>query len=136
MNMTDEELADIQQDLAVYDEFHRGGAAFWGAGLRRFQNMYPNVPTFGLYATAIRYLDNQRDMADERLDGNVASEMTLSESIVRGILNPLKYTLSASKRKQRLTAEQVRRLEGIGMVWDKRSSGRIAVGRDLASAAV
>lgn len=39
-------------------------------------------------------------------------------------------------RKQRLTAEQVRRLEGIGIVWDKRSGGGIAVSRDLASAAV
>ena len=116
----------------MYDEFHRGGAAFWGARLRRFQNMYPKVPTLGLSATAIRYLDNQRDMEDELLDSNVASEMTLGESIVRGILNPLKYALSASKRKQRLREEQVRRLEGIGMVWDKRS----AAGRELANAAV
>ena len=94
MNMTDEELADIQPDLAVYDEFHRGGAALWGTGLQRFRDMYPNVPTLGLSATAIRYLDNQRDMADELFDGNVASEMTLGESIVRGILTPPKYVLS------------------------------------------
>ena len=94
MNMTDGELADIQPDLAVYDEFHRGGAALWGAGLQRFRDTYPNVPTLGLSATAIRYLDNQRDMANELFDGNVASEMTLGESIVRGILNPPKYVLS------------------------------------------
>ena len=38
-------------------------------------------------ATNIRYLDNRRDMADELFDGNVASEMTLGEAIVCGILN-------------------------------------------------
>ena len=33
-------------------------------------------------------------MADELFDGNIASEMTLGEAIVRGILNPPKYVLS------------------------------------------
>ena len=33
-------------------------------------------------------------MSDELFDGNVASEMTLGEAIVRGILNPPKYVLS------------------------------------------
>ncbi len=42
----------------------------------------------------IRYLDNQRNMAEELFDGNIASEMTLGEAIVRGILNPPKYVLS------------------------------------------
>ena len=55
---------------------------------------FPTVPVLGLSATNIRYLDNQRDMADELFDGNVASEMTLGEAIVRGILNPPKYVLS------------------------------------------
>ncbi len=48
----------------------------------------------GLSATAIRYLDNQRNMAQELFDGHIASEMTLGEAIVRGILNPPKYVLS------------------------------------------
>ena len=48
----------------------------------------------GLSATNVRYLDNQRDMADELFDGCIASEMTLGEAIVRGILNPPKYVLS------------------------------------------
>ena len=56
----------------------------------------------GLSATAIRYLDNQRDMADELFDGNVASEMTLGEAIVRGILNPPKYVLSVFSYKKDL----------------------------------
>ena len=63
---------------------------------------YPDVPVLGLSATAIRYLDNQRDMTDELFDGNVASEMTLGEAIVRGILAPPKYILSILSYQQDL----------------------------------
>ena len=48
----------------------------------------------GLSATNIRYLDNQWDIADELFDGNIASQISLGEAIVRGILNPPKYVLS------------------------------------------
>jgi len=50
---------------------------------------YPNVPVLGLSATAIRYLDKQRDMSDELFDGNIVSQMTLGDEIVHGILNPI-----------------------------------------------
>ena len=53
------------------------------------------IPILGLSATAIRYLDNQRDMADELFGGNIASEITLGEAIVRGILRAPKYVLTA-----------------------------------------
>lgn len=56
--------------------------------------MYSKSKVLGLSATAIRYLDNQRNMVDEIFEGNIASEMTLGEAIVRGILNPPKYVLS------------------------------------------
>ena len=94
MLQTDEELDGLKPDLAVYDEYHRGGASCWQVGIERLTKMYPDVPTLGLSATNIRYLDNQRDMADELFDGNIASEMTLGEAIVRGILDPPKYVLS------------------------------------------
>ena len=42
-----------------------------------------------LSATNIRYLDNQRNMAEELFEGNIASEMTLGEAIVREILPEL-----------------------------------------------
>jgi superfamily II DNA or RNA helicase len=91
MNMSEEEISEIQPQLAVFDEFHRAGATLWSLGVRRFLKLFPDVPILGLTATAIRYLDNRRDMADELFDGNVASEMTLGEAIVRGILHPPKY---------------------------------------------
>ena len=94
MLMTDSELTDIKPDYIVLDEFHRCGAEMWGDGVDRLLSMYPDTPILGLSATAIRYLDNQRNMADELFDGNIASEMTLGEAIVRGILNPPKYVMS------------------------------------------
>ena len=94
MLMEPEEIANIAPDLIVVDEFHRVGAAEWGAGFDRLINSYPNVPILGLSATAIRYLDNNRNMADEIFDGNIASEITLGEAIVRGILKAPKYILS------------------------------------------
>ena len=94
MNRDPEEILQIRPDYIVLDEFHRCGAEMWGQGVQRLLSVFPDVPVLGLSATAIRYLDNQRDMADELFHGNVASEMTLGEAIVRGILNPPKYVLS------------------------------------------
>jgi len=94
MNMTEDELLLIRPDYIILDEFHRAGAEQWQKGVERLLELYKDVPILGLSATNIRYLDNQRDMAAELFDGNVASEMTLGEAIVRGILNPPKYVLS------------------------------------------
>ena len=94
MNLTDSEIAEIQPDYIVLDEFHRAGAEEWGKGVQKLLKYYDNRPILGLSATNVRYLDNQRDMADELFDGNIASYMTLGEAIVRGILNAPKYVLS------------------------------------------
>ena len=85
MIMSEDELLNIRPDFIVIDEFHRCGAEMWGQGVERLLNLFPEARILGLSATAIRYLDNQRDMSDELFDGNVASEMTLGEAIVRGI---------------------------------------------------
>lgn len=63
--------------------------------MERLLSAYHGTPILGLSATAIRYLDNQRNMTDEFFDGNIASEISLGEAIVRGILAPPKYVLSA-----------------------------------------
>lgn len=69
-------LEEIRPDYIVLDEFHRCGAQMWGGGVQKLLAMYPQAAVLGLSATNIRYLDNQRDMADELFDGNIASEMT------------------------------------------------------------
>lgn len=94
MNLSESELDGIHPDYIVLDEFHRCGAQEWGRGVERLLNLYENTPVLGLSATAIRYLDNQRNMANELFGANIAAEMTLGEAIVRGILSAPKYVLS------------------------------------------
>ena len=94
MNMDETSIAEIHPDYIILDEFHRCGAEMWGQGVQALLDEYKDVPLLGMSATAVRYLDNQRDMAEELFSGNIASEMTLGEAIVRGILNPPTYIVS------------------------------------------
>lgn len=94
MGMSKEEIQAIHPDYIVLDEYHRAGATYWQKGVEQLLFTYSDIPILGLSATNIRYLDNQRDMAQELFDGNIASQMSLGEAIVRGILNPPKYVLS------------------------------------------
>lgn len=89
--LSDEELEALSPDYIVLDEFHRAGAREWGRRVQDLLSLWPEVPLLGLSATNIRYLDGQRDMADELFEGNIASQMTLGEAIVRGILLPPTY---------------------------------------------
>ncbi len=99
--MPDEELAEIAPDFFVIDEIHRTGAPQWNRRVTALLNMHPNIPMLGMSATNVRYLDNQRDMAEELFDGNIASEMTLGEAIVRGILKaPLYISTVFSYQKE------------------------------------
>ena len=86
IRMGEEEFPGQSFDYIILDEFHRLGAAQWGAGVERLWAKYPDARVLGLSATNIRYLDNQRDMAWELFGGNIASELTLGEAVARGIL--------------------------------------------------
>ena len=94
MGMSKEDIKQINPDYIILDEYHRAGATFWQKGVEQLLFTYSDVPVLGLSATNIRYLDSQRDMAQELFDGKIASQMSLGEAIVRGILNPPKYVLS------------------------------------------
>lgn len=94
MGMSKEQIKEINPDYIILDEYHRAGATFWQKGVEQLLFTYSDIPVLGLSATNIRYLDSQRDMAQELFDGNIASQMSLGETIVRGILNPPKYVLS------------------------------------------
>lgn len=108
MMMEEKALQEIKPDYIVLDEFHRCGARMWGQGVQRFLSLFPETPLLGLSATNIRYLDNRRDMADELFDGCIASEMTLGEAIVTGILNPPKYVLSVYAFQKELERYEAR----------------------------
>ena len=108
MMMTDAEIVALAPFGIVLDEFHRCGAKCWGEGVVRLLTAYPEAQLLGLSATKIRYLDGQRDMAEELLQGCVASEMTLGEAVVRGILPAPMYVTTLYQIQQELDDLQKR----------------------------
>ena len=80
------EIAVLHPAYIIMDEFHRAGAEHWGEKVQKLLVLYPDAKLLALTATNVRYLDNNRDMAEELFDGRIASEMTLSEAIVRDVL--------------------------------------------------
>ena len=108
---TEEQLAEITALHPAYiimDEFHRAGAERWGESVRKLLELCPDAKLLGLTATNIRYLDNNRDMAEELFDGHIASEMTLGEAIVRGILPAPKYVTTVFRYQNELAKYQAR----------------------------
>ena len=108
---TEEQLAEIAAQHPAYiimDEFHRAGAERWGESVRKLLELCPDAKLLGLTATNVRYLDNNRDMAEELFDGHIASEMTLGEAIVRGILPVPKYVTTVFRYQNELAKYQAR----------------------------
>lgn len=108
MQFAAEELTVMEADYIILDEFHRCGAERWGECVQTLIQTHPDAKLLGLSATNIRYLDNQRDIARELFDGYVASEMTLGECIVRGILPKPRYVTTVFKYQQDLEKYQAR----------------------------
>lgn len=103
-----EQLAELHIDYIILDEFHRCGSEHWGAAVQQVLADHPTAKVLGLSATHIRYLDNQRDMAEELFDGCVASEMTLGEAIVRDILPAPKYVTTVYQYQQSMNRYEQR----------------------------
>lgn len=73
-------------DLICLDEFHRAGAPSWGVAVDELLKANPQAKVFGTTATPIRYLDSERNMADELFLNNVASHIGIGEAWSRNIL--------------------------------------------------
>ena len=118
--VNEDSMEELVPDYIILDEFHRCGATEWGKSVKKLLAMYPRAKRLGLSATNIRYLDNQRDMAQEIFEGNVASEMTLGEAIARGILATPKYVLSLYSYEKELKklVRQVAALENKGLAYE------------------
>lgn len=78
-------------DLIVLDEFHRAGSPEWGAAVQLLIESQPQAKVLGTTATPIRYLNNDRDMADELFKGNIASQLSIAEVWSQKILPTPQY---------------------------------------------
>ena len=112
LRLPEEVLGELWPEYIILDEFHRCGAYCWSTGVQRLLDWYPKARILGLSATPIRYLDNCRNMAEElfTVDGQlcVASEMTLGEAIVRGILPAPRYVTTVFQYQNELRRYQKR----------------------------
>ena len=111
MCCTQAQLDDIAAQEPAYiilDEFHRAGAECWGESTVALLKLCPEAKLLGLTATNIRYLDNNRDMAEELFDSRVASDMTLGEAVVRGILPAPNYVTTVYQYQKDLARYQTR----------------------------
>ena len=91
MNADIDQIVYSNYSYIVLDEFHRCGAEGWGKGVIRLIETLSGAKILGLSATHIRYLDNQRNMAEELFDNNIASYITLGEAIATGIIKAPTY---------------------------------------------
>ena len=103
-----DEIAAQKPAYIILDEFHRAGAECWGESTVALLKLCPDAKFLGLTATNIRYLDNNRDMTEELFDSRVASNMTLGEAVVRGILPAPKYVTTVYQYRKTLAKYQAR----------------------------
>ena len=103
-----DEIAAQKPAYIILDEFHRAGAECWGESTVALLKLCPDAKLLGLTATNIRYLDNNRDMAEELFDGHIASDMNLGEAVVRGILPTPKYVTTVYQYQKALAKYQTR----------------------------
>ena len=103
-----DEIAAQKPAYIVLDEFHRAGAECWGESTVALLRLCPDAKLLGLTATNVRYLDNNRDMAEELFDSCVASDMTLGEAVVRGILPTPNYVTTVYQYQKTLAKYQAR----------------------------
>ena len=103
-----DEIAAQKSAYIIFDEFHRAGAECWGESTVALLKLCPDAKFLGLTATNIRYLDNNRDMAEELFDSRVASNMTLGEAVVMGILPAPKYVTTVYQYQKALAKYQAR----------------------------
>ena len=103
-----DEIAAQKPAYIILDEFHRAGAECWGESTVALLKLCSDAKLMGLTATNIRYLDNNRDMAEELFDGHIASDMNLGEAVVRGILPAPKYVTTVYQYQKTLAKYQAR----------------------------
>lgn len=92
INLSLEEIKEINCDLLILDEFHHLGAPIWGNRTKTLVETHPNMKVFGMTAYTIRDRNTsyERDMAnsdgDELFSNKIVSRYDISDAIIDGVL--------------------------------------------------
>lgn len=114
-----------QYDLIVIDEFHRAGAPEWSAAVGLLIESQTEAKVLGTSATPIRYLDDERNMADELFNGHVASNMTIAEAWTVYNVLPIPRYVSGLFRWDKTIDDAVERINKSRTLNDEEKRQRI-----------
>ena len=97
INMSREEIEDMDIDLLILDEFHHIGAPIWGNRIDTIVDTHEDMPIFGMTAYTVRDRGTpyERDMAED--DGNelfsdtIVSRYDLADAIIDALLPKPNY---------------------------------------------
>ena len=92
INMSRNELAELNVDLMILDEFHHIGAPVWGERINYILETHPELLVFGMSAYSIRDRGTayERDLAepngDELFSDKIVSTYDLVDAMMDGVL--------------------------------------------------
>ncbi len=92
ISLDEEEIASIDCNLLILDEFHHIGAPVWGARVNTLIETHPNMKIFGMTAYTVRDRGTsyERDMAnpdtDELFSEKIESRYDLCDAMIDGVL--------------------------------------------------
>lgn len=94
---SDEELAYLECDLLIIDEFHHLGAPVWGERINKLVETHPNMLIFGMTAYTVRDRGTsyERDMANpyknELFSNKIVHRYDLADAMIDGVLPSVIY---------------------------------------------
>jgi len=92
VNMSEEEIEDLNVELLIIDEFHHIGAPIWGDRVNKIIESHPNINVFGMTAYTVRDRGTpfERDMANpetnELFSNKIVSRYDLCDALLDGVL--------------------------------------------------
>ena len=92
IDMSIDEIEELDIDLLILDEFHHIGAPVWGARVNSIIDTHPNINIFGMTAYTVRDRGTsyERDMTDPETDelfsNKIISRYDLCDAMIEGIL--------------------------------------------------
>ena len=92
VNMSQNELSELNVDMLILDEFHHIGAPVWGTRINKIIETHENIKVFGMSAYTIRDRGtiNERDLvasnANELFSNKIVSRYDLCDAMIDGVL--------------------------------------------------
>ena len=105
INMSREEIEDMDVDLLILDEFHHIGAPIWGNRIDTIVDTHEDMPIFGMTAYTVRDKGTsyERDMAEdggnELFSDTIVSTYDLVDAIIDAVLPKPNFKTAIHKFK-------------------------------------